>query len=91
MIFLKKKKMRKKSDKVQQIVEFQKRQRTLQEAIDHLQDLVDRGQITHMNIIVRNDVSMGYIPACDDRNYLRNEILYDMKQWEFDYLSEFRS
>jgi hypothetical protein len=77
------------SGKVCRIIEYQEdRQRTPSEALEFLKDEVDKGNITHMLVIYRNDKFCRYTPASVDRQYKKSGMLWDMEHWRRHFLEE---
>lgn len=74
--------------KVISIIERQAgRQRTPKEAIQYISDQIDRGGVTHVHIIFRDEHGIGYVPGSENRNYSRQAILWDIEQWKSYYIS----
>lgn len=65
------------------IVEYQPdRQRTPKEAVDFLNDEIDKGNIDHLLVIYREGDLISYLPASDNRDYRNSSILWDVEQWK---------
>jgi len=64
------------------IIEYQEdRQRTPSEAIEFLKDEIERGEVTHMIVLYRNEDQFAYISASEKRDYSNSLILWDAEQW----------
>ena len=64
------------------IIEYQEdKQRTPQEAVDYIKDEIASGNVKRMVIIFRDNKTLGYVSASDDRDYSKAGILWDITQW----------
>ena len=70
------------------IVEYQPdRQRTPKEALEYLQENLEKDKISHLYIIIgTEDGFMGDIPASVNRDYKASEIVYHLEQMKRSYL-----
>ena len=71
--------------KVEPIIEWQDDlQRTPQEVVNQLQELIDDGQVNELIVIWQNDNDRGYMPGCSRRALTKATILWMLehfKQW----------
>ncbi len=71
--------------KVEPIIEWQHDlQRTPQEVVNRLQELIDDGQVNELIVIWQNDQDRGYMPGCSKRKLTKATILWMLehfKQW----------
>lgn len=75
-------------DKVSRIIEHQERQRTPMEVVEFLRDEIEKGTITHVVAIFRDERYCGYAPGSADRSFSKSQILWDVEQWKKEYLNE---
>ncbi len=64
------------------LIEYQNdKQRTPQEALDYVQDEIDKGNVTHMVVMYRDDKFICHVSASEDRKYSKSDIFWDVTQW----------